>query len=156
MQSVSRRSTTSGMPRLSIQELERLIEEQFPQAHGLSQITALTDETIELRLPYRDAFLRPGGTLSGPTLMTLADTGAYYLILASLGPVVLAVTTSLNINFMRKPKPQDVIALGRMLKLGKQLAVVEVNMRNACSSALIAQATVTYSIPPVKTKEVGP
>jgi len=136
------------MPRLTVRELEQLIEEQFPQAHGFSQITALSEDTLELRLPYRDDFLRPGGTLSGPTLMTLADTGAYYLILAMIGPVVLAVTTNLNIHFMRKPRPEDVIAQARMLKLGRQLAVVEVNMRSVSSPELLAQATVTYSIPP--------
>jgi len=145
------------MPRLSISELERLIEEHFPQAHGFSQITTLTEDTLELRLAYRDAFLRPGGTLSGPTLMTLADTGAYYLILATLGPELLAVTTSLNIHFMRKPQPEDVIAVARMLKLGRQLVAVEVNMRSASAPALIAQATVTYSIPPATNRqEVGP
>lgn len=145
------------MPRLSIRELTRLIEEQFPQAHGFSEITSLTDETLELKLPFQDAFLRPGGTVSGPTLMTLADTGAYYLILATIGPVVLAVTTSLNINFMRRPKPEAVIATARMLKLGRQLAVVEVNMRSESSPALIAQATVTYSMPPkTNHEEVGP
>jgi uncharacterized protein (TIGR00369 family) len=145
------------MPRLSIPELERVIAEHFPQAHGFSQITHLGDDTLELRLPYKDAFLRPGGTLSGPTMMTLADTGAYYLILATLGPVVLAVTTSLNIHFMRKPRPEDVIAVARMLKLGRQLAVVEVAMRSVSAPELIAHATVTYSIPPAKNhQEVGP
>jgi uncharacterized protein (TIGR00369 family) len=138
------------MPLLSVRELEQLIEEQFPEAHGFSQITQLGEDTLELRLPYRPAFLRPGGTISGPTLMTLADTGAYYLILAILGPVVLAVTTSLNINFMRKPRQEDIVGVARMLKLGKQLAVVEVQMRSASAppSELVAQATVTYSIPP--------
>jgi uncharacterized protein (TIGR00369 family) len=140
------------MLRMNAEELERLIAEQFPQADGFSQIVALSDERLELRLPFRDQYLRPGGTVSGPTLMTLADTGAYYLILAHLGPVVLAVTTSLNINFMRKPRAEDVLAMVRLLKLGRQLAVAEVNMRSASSPELIAQATVTYSIPPERGK----
>lgn len=138
------------MPRLSLVELERLIEEQFPQAHGFSRITRLDEASLELHLPYRDDFLRPGGTISGPTLMTLADTGAYFLILSMLGPIVLAVTTSLNINFMRKPRPEDIVAVARMLKLGKQLAVVEVHMHNASTPELVAQAVVTYSIPPAQ------
>jgi uncharacterized protein (TIGR00369 family) len=140
------------MLRMNAEELERLIAEQFPQAAGFSQIVELSDEQLELRLPFRDQYLRPGGTVSGPTLMTLADTGAYYLILAHLGPVVLAVTTSLNINFMRKPGAEDVLAMVRLLKLGRQLAVAEVNMRSASSPELIAQATVTYSIPPERGK----
>jgi uncharacterized protein (TIGR00369 family) len=72
------------------------------------------------------------------------------LILSQLGPVVLAVTTSLNINFMRKPRAEDVIAVARLLKLGRQLAVVEVNMRSVSSPEIVAQATVTYSIPPAR------
>ncbi|MET0387874.1 MAG: PaaI family thioesterase [Polyangiales bacterium] len=136
------------MPRMNREALEHFIEHEFPQAHGFSQIVALGDESIELRLPFRDAHLRPGGTLSGPALMTLADTGGYYLILSILGPVVHAVTTSLNINFMRKPRPEDVLAVARVLKLGRQLAVVEVSMRSASSPELVAQATVTYSLPP--------
>jgi uncharacterized protein (TIGR00369 family) len=81
-------------------------------------------------------------------MMTLADTGAYYLILAHIGPVLLAVTTSLNINFIRKPSPEDVTAEVRLLKLGKQLAVADVHIHNAASGILVAHATVTYSIPP--------
>jgi uncharacterized protein (TIGR00369 family) len=138
------------MLRMTAAELEQFISEAFPQAEGHSHITHLSEDRLELRMPYREAMLRPGGTISGPALMTLADTGAYYLILANLGPIALAVTTSLNINFMRKPQPDDVLAVARMLKLGRQLAVVEVNMHSASSSALVAQATVTYSIPPTK------
>jgi uncharacterized protein (TIGR00369 family) len=131
-------------------ELGRLILEHFPQAKGYCDIVQLTDETIELRMPFRDYYLRPGGTLSGPTLMSLADTAAYYLILSQLGPVVLAVTTSLNINFLRKPIAEDVTAAGRLLKLGRQLAVVEVSMRTVSAPEIVAHATVTYSIPPPK------
>ena len=79
--------------------------------------------------------------------MSLADTAAYYMILSQLGPVVLAVTTSLNINFLRKPIAEDVIATGRLLKVGRQLAVVDVSMRSASAPEVVAQATVTYSIP---------
>jgi uncharacterized protein (TIGR00369 family) len=138
------------MLRMTKPELEQFIAEAFPQAQGHAEITRLSEQELELRMPYRDAMLRPGGTISGPALMSLADTGAYYLILANIGRVALAVTTSLNINFMRKPRPEDVFAVARMLKLGRQLAVVEVNMRSASSDEIVAQATVTYSIPPTK------
>jgi|SRR4051812_22597406 uncharacterized protein (TIGR00369 family) len=133
---------------LGIEELQRLIADKFPGAAGFSQITRLAPNYLELRLPFQSTFLRPGGTISGPVLMTLADTGAYYLILAHLGPVLLAVTTSLNINFVRKPSAEDVLAEVRLLKLGKQLAVADVHIKNAANGVLVAQATVTYSIPP--------
>ena len=135
-------------PILSIAEIRQLIADEFPGAQGFSEITKLEPNFLELRLPFQSNFLRPGGTISGPVLMTLADTAAYYLILAHVGPVLLAVTTSLNINFVRKPSAEDVLADARLLKLGKQLAVVDVHIKNAASGVLVAQATVTYSIPP--------
>jgi uncharacterized protein (TIGR00369 family) len=136
------------MPVLSIDEIKRLIAEQFPGAQGFTEITKLDTNYMELRLPFQNDFLRPGGTISGPVLMTLADTGAYYLILAHLGPVLLAVTTSLNINFVRKPSAETMLAEVRLLKLGKQLAVADVHIKSEASGVLVAQATVTYSIPP--------
>jgi uncharacterized protein (TIGR00369 family) len=133
---------------MDAQELERFIQEHFPAARELCQVTNVGDQTIEVRLPFRDEFLRPGGTVSGPTLMGLADTATYLLVLSMVGPVALAVTTSLNINFIRKPPPEDVIASGRLLKLGRRLAVAEVHIMSASTRALVAQATVTYSLPP--------
>jgi uncharacterized protein (TIGR00369 family) len=138
------------MLKMTVVEIERLLEEQFPQAQNFARITALNEDAMELHLAFRDNWLRPGGTISGPTLMTLADTGAYFFLLAHLGPVVLAVTTNLNIHFMRKPRAEDLKAECRMLKLGRQLAVVEVSMRNTSSPELMAHATVTYSIPPAR------
>jgi uncharacterized protein (TIGR00369 family) len=136
------------MPRMTIDELNRFLEEQFPQGRQFSQIAELGEDSLVLRLPFNDAYLRPGGTVSGPALMALADTGAYFLILAMIGPVALAVTTSLNINFMRRPTPDEMVARVKMLKLGRQLAVVEVYLEAAATGVLVAQATVTYSIPP--------
>jgi uncharacterized protein (TIGR00369 family) len=92
--------------------------------------------------------IRPGGTLSGPTMMALADTAAYALVLSAVGFQPLAVTTSLTINFMRKPAPKDLIADARMMKLGKALAVMEVSITSDGEPALVAHAVVTYSIPP--------
>lgn len=138
------------MLRMDAPQLEAFIATHFPQAKGYSQIVSLTEEALELRMPFRTDMLRPGGTISGPALMGLADTGAYYLILARIGPVALAVTSSLTINFLRKPEPIDVLATTRVLKLGRQLAVCEVHMRSDGSEALVAQATVTYSIPTTK------
>ncbi len=137
-----------GMPRMTADDLHRFVESHFPQAREFGHITRLDDESLEIILTYREAYLRPGGTISGPTLMGLADTAAYFLILSQIGPVALAVTTSLNINFVRKPTPEDIVASARLLKLGKQLAVVDVHMLLAATRVLVAQATVTYSIPP--------
>ena len=92
--------------------------------------------------------LRPGGTVSGPTLMTIADTGLYSAILAQLGPVALAVTTNLNINFLRKPEPGLLRAETRLLKLGKRLAVGEVSITCNDNPDPVAHVTGTYSIPP--------
>jgi uncharacterized protein (TIGR00369 family) len=135
------------MPRMTADEVNRFLDEQFPQGR-FSQIEELGEDSLVLRLPFSDEYLRPGGTISGPALMALADTGAYFLILAMIGPVALAVTTSLNINFMRRPTPDATIARVKMLKLGRQLAVVEVYLEAATTGLLVAQATVTYSIPP--------
>jgi uncharacterized protein (TIGR00369 family) len=136
------------MPRMNIEELEQFIEQNFPQGRSHWTITHLGEGELEVRLPFQEDFLRPGKTISGAVMMSLADTTAYMLILSMIGPVALAVTTSLNINFMRRPKPEELSARARMLKLGKQLAVVEVLLYLTASDTLVAQASVTYSIPP--------
>jgi uncharacterized protein (TIGR00369 family) len=101
-----------------------------------------------VRRAFNDKFLRPGGTISGPTMMGLTDFAMYVAILASIGPVPLAVTTNLNINFLRKPAPRDLIAEARLIKLGKRLAVGEVSIRQDGEEDLVSHATATYSIPP--------
>jgi uncharacterized protein (TIGR00369 family) len=139
---------------MTAEELTQFIAKEFPQAKNSGRLVHLGEDSLECRLAFREDFLRPGGTVSGPTLMGLADSAAYFLILGMLGPVALAVTTSLNINFMRRPAPDEMVAKARMLKLGKQLAVVEVYIEAASSGALVAQASVTYSIPPAKLPEL--
>lgn len=139
---------SQGMPRMNVDELYDFLRSHFPEADGFCVIDQLEEDALDVRLPFRREYLRPGATISGPAMMSLADTAAYLLILAMIGPVALAVTTSLNINFMRKPSPEELRARARMLKLGRQLAVVEVHIHGTSSPALVAQATVTYSIPP--------
>lgn len=129
-------------------ELETFLTDQFPKGTSFPHVDEVGDDWVRIRLPFDERSLRPGGTISGPTLMTLADTAAYLLILAMLGPVALAVTTNLTINFMRRPAPDAMIAKARMLKLGRQLAVVEVMLEAAATGTLVAQSTVTYSLPP--------
>jgi uncharacterized protein (TIGR00369 family) len=100
-----------------------------------------------MRMAYHDRHIRPGGTLSGPSIMTLADLALYVAILAQIGPVALAVTTNLSFNFLRKPAQGDLIAECRLLKLGKRLAVGEVVLRSDGETDIACHATGTYSIP---------
>lgn len=137
------------MPVMSPADLQKFIEEEFPQAvEAGAVIEQLDDAAIRIRLPVLERNLRPGGTVSGPTLMFLVDFGFYMLLLGRLGPVAHAVTTNLNINFLRKPEPVDLIGEGRLLKLGRSLAVGDVTIRSDGKAEPVAHATVTYSIPP--------
>ncbi len=136
------------MPAMTAEEIDRFFAEHFPQAHGFVRIAAIREDEIDLVLAFSEQYLRPGGTVSGPTLMTLADTAMYHLLLARLGPVALAVTTSLSINFLRRPPPAELRATARLLKLGSRLAVGEVHIASAEGGALVAQASVTYALPP--------
>jgi uncharacterized protein (TIGR00369 family) len=137
-------------------ELESFYAVHFPQLDDFRfKIESVEDKFIQVRLLYHDLQLRPGGTISGPTLMTLADTAMYSLVLSLIGPVALAVTTNLNINFLRKPAPVDVIARARLLKLGSRLAVGDVEIFSEGNNDPVAHAVVTYSIPPLKERERG-
>src|SRR5579862_6934408 len=136
--------------KMTVPELEQFLRREFPQAFraGDLLIEEADGTSCRLRQRYGEQMLRPGGTISGPTLMTLADFAMYVVLLSAIGPVGLAVTTNLNINFLRKGAPgQDVVALARLLKLGKRLAVGEVNLMSAGSPDPIAHVTATYSIP---------
>jgi len=137
------------MPLMTPGELIAFLETEFPQAAQAGmKIEHLDDKVIRLRLPTGEKDLRPGGTVSGPTLMWFADCGFYLLILAQLGPVALAVTTNLNINFMRKPEPGDLIGEGRLMKLGRSLAVGDFTIWSDGKKEPVAHVTLTYSIPP--------
>jgi uncharacterized protein (TIGR00369 family) len=139
-----------AIAKMSVAELEKFLHEEFPQAFSNGDITIerADGETCLLRQRYNDGMLRPGGTVSGPTLMAMADFAMYVVLLSAIGPVGLAVTTNLNINFLRKGKPaQDVLAAARLLKLGKRLAVGEINLLSGTSPDPIAHVTATYSIP---------
>lgn len=112
------------------------------------EVIELTSDHALMRLDTGDRHLRPGGTISGPTMMGLADAAMYALVMANLGPVALAVTTNLNINFYRKPAPGVLHARASMLKLGRRLAVGEVLLYTEDPAASVAHVTLTYSIPP--------
>ena len=139
----------SRMARMTAPEIEAFLKDHFPAAAGFARIEAIdaAARTIRLRVPYRDEFLRPGGTLSGPTLMMLADTALYFLLLAELGPIAL-VTSNLNIHFLRRPAAKDLVAEARLLRLGKRSAVGDVMIFVDGEPAPVAHATVTYAVPP--------
>jgi uncharacterized protein (TIGR00369 family) len=140
------------MPTLmTVKDLERFLTAEFPQvfhpASGLS-IEAVWEGGGRVRQAYSDGSVRPGGTISGPTMMALADFAMYVAVLAAIGPVPLAVTTNLNINFLRKPARCDLVAEARLLKVGRRLAVGEVTIRSDGEAEPVAHVTSTYSIPP--------
>ena len=136
---------------MTIQELERFLAAEFPQVFhresGLA-IEAVWDRGCLVRQTFREVSIRPGGTISGPTMMALADLAMYVAVLAAIGPVPLAVTINLNINFLRKPARRDLVAEARLLKLGTRLATGEVTIRQDGEEEPVAHVTSTYSIPP--------
>ena len=137
-------------PRMTVAELEVFLRAELPSmfSNGSLVIERADGQTCRLRQRYSEQMLRPGGTISGPTLMALADCAMYVVVLSAIGPVALAVTTNLNINFLRRGVAgHDVIAQARLLKLGKRLAVGEVVLLSASSPDPIAHVTATYSIP---------
>lgn len=135
---------------MTVAEVEDFLDREFPQIHvqgRIYRVEAVGPLSARLRLTYDERQLRPGGTLSGPSMMALADLALYVAILANIGPVGLAVTTNLSFNFLRKPAPRDLVAECRLLKLGKRLAVGEVLMRSDGENDIVCHATGTYSIP---------
>jgi len=139
-----------AMAKMSVAELEMFLRREFPQSFGSGDtaIESADGETCLLRQRYNTGMRRPGGTISGPTLMALADCAMYVVLLSAIGPVGLAVTTNLNINFLRRAPPgPDILAAARLLKLGRRLAVGEVNLLSGSSPDPIAHVTSTYSIP---------
>lgn len=132
-------------------EVVELLAAEFPQVFhsdsGLS-VEAVWTGGCRVRQAFRENFVRPGGTISGPTMMALADFAFYVAILANVGPQPLAVTTNLAINFLRKPQPRDLIAVVRILKLGQRLAVMDAEIVSDGETEPAAHVTSTYSIPP--------
>ncbi|NKE77506.1 PaaI family thioesterase [Ochrobactrum sp. MC-1LL] len=139
---------TSVSPVMSLDELRAFMKREFPQLGDAFEVMAVDEGSATMRLHADEQHLRPGGTVSGPSLFALADVAANAAILAHIGPVALAVTTNLNINFLRKPSPGTVEAVARLLKLGKRLAVLDISLTDGASGELVAHATATYSIPP--------
>ncbi|GHD46477.1 phenylacetic acid degradation protein [Thalassobaculum fulvum] len=136
--------------RVSVDEMNRIMREEVPMAGNLGILfDTIEDGRATARLPFRDDLLRPGGTVTGPAMMAMADVVMYGAVLSRIGPVKLAVTTNLNANFLRRPKPGDLLADGRLIKCGRRLAYGEVTLVSAdAPDDPVCHVTCTYSIPP--------
>ncbi|MBI1417998.1 MAG: hotdog fold thioesterase [Limimaricola sp.] len=130
--------------------LTAFLQSEFPQVADDFAVETVEEGAMTLRLKVAERHLRPGGTVSGPTMFGLADVAVYLAILAMIGPVALAVTTNCSIDFMRKPAAgRDLLARARILKLGRSLAVGEVHLvSEGAEEAVVARAGLTYAIPP--------
>ncbi|MGH1329558.1 MAG: PaaI family thioesterase [Paracoccaceae bacterium] len=128
--------------------LEAFLARDFGQVAQEFAVDAVSIEGITVRLKVAERHLRPGGTVSGPSMFGLADVSVYLAILSRIGPKALTVTTNCSIDFMRKPAAGvDLIAQTRLLKLGRVLAVGDVLMFSEGQAAPVARASLTYSIP---------
>ncbi len=136
------------MPKLDAERLQRFLVEEGLDGGGRFVVEDVGEMTARVRLRATRRNLRPGGTLSGASLMALADLAIYAALLGEIGLVPLAVTTSLTINFLRKPPLADVLAEARLLKVGKSLAFGEIVLVSDGDPRPVAHATSTYSIPP--------
>ncbi|KGJ12576.1 PaaI family thioesterase (plasmid) [Paracoccus versutus] len=129
--------------------LNEFLDRAFPQIAGQVRVESLDETGLTARLKVDDRHLRPGGTVSGPSMFALADVAIYLAILARIGEVALAVTTNASIDFMRKPEAgRDLLADCRILKLGRMLAVGEVLIRSDGTEEPVARCSMTYAIPP--------
>lgn len=136
------------MRKVTPRQIQSLLREYALDHEGRIEIEALGKKSARVRFRIARKHLRPGDTVSGPALMALADVAMYAALLGEIGLVPLAVTTNLNINFLRKPAQKDVIGNARLLKVGKQLAVGEVFLHSDGDPEPVAHVTCTYSIPP--------
>jgi uncharacterized protein (TIGR00369 family) len=135
-------------PQFTTAEMHDFLREVFPQVGDRFEVVALEPMQARVRMIAGEADLRPGGTVSGPTLFTLADVAFYIATLAMIGRQALAVTTSVSLDFMRKAGPGPLEAEARILKLGRVLVVGDVVIRAEGLDGAIARAGLTYSIPP--------
>lgn len=135
--------------KMDIPALQSFLIEAFPQVAGEIEVTELAEDGLTVRLKVQEQHLRPGGTVSGPTMFMLADVAIYLAILSRIGPVALAVTTNCSIDFMRKPVADaDLTCVARLHKLGRVLAVGDAMIYSAGQAAPVARASLTYAIPP--------
>ncbi len=136
-----------NMSKISVEQFNEILTLELPWASDAGMLLESIDAgKAVMKLPYHQKSTRPGGTISGPHMMSLSDACMFAVVLSMLGKVKLAVTTSFNINFLRKPQETDLIAVGTIIKLGKRLAVIEVSVYS--DDKIVSHATGTYSLPP--------
>lgn len=128
-------------------EINAFLAQAFPQGTLPMKVTVADDDGVEVVQPFDTNHLRPGGTISGPTLMTLADTTAYVAVVSKIGPEFLTVTSHLAIDFLRKPPPAGLRAVGEVLKLGRRQAVIAIRIHSQQDDELVAYSTCTYALP---------
>lgn len=133
---------------LTAEQVEQLILNGIPAAadSGL-RVEQVGDGAARMRQPFRSNLIRPGGTLSGPTMMGLADAAMYAAILGQLGRLEMAVTQNLNINFLARPEPCDLIAEADIIRLGRRSAVLEVRLYSDGNENMVAHVTGIYALP---------
>ena len=136
-------------PVLDADGVNALLRRAFPdaRAEAFPKVLEVAPGRVKLISAYREGLLRPGGVISGPNLMSLADTAAYALVLAHVGDQLMAVTSALSMNFLRGAQPGDLYAEAEMLRLGRRNAVCDVRLWTEGPERLAAQANVTYALP---------
>ncbi|MGE0700642.1 MAG: PaaI family thioesterase [Hyphomicrobiaceae bacterium] len=138
---------------LTTADVSRLIDETFPEIHAAGrqmEVESVGDRVARVRLGIDPRNLRPGGTVSGPAMFTLADFTIYVALIATLGPIAIpAVTSNLAITFLLRPDPVDVVAEARLIRIGRRLAYAEVALHSLGREEMIAHATGSYALPPV-------
>ncbi|MBB3994545.1 uncharacterized protein (TIGR00369 family) [Sulfitobacter undariae] len=141
----------TGKVMMDVPEMNAFLAQVFEQVADDFRVEEIKPNEVTVRMIIANRHLRPGGTVSGPSMFALADVSAYIATLAMIGPKALAVTTNCSLDFMRKPAAGvDLIATAKLLKLGRQLSVSHVLVHSEGMEAPVAQATMTYAIPPVK------
>jgi uncharacterized protein (TIGR00369 family) len=134
--------------KMTVPEFQELIARDLPLARWLGfSAEAMGEGKATIRLPFRQDFVRPGGTIAGPAMMALADCAMYAAVLAMRGDAIMAVTSNLSIHFLRAPKPVDIVAEAELLRMGRRLAVVEVTLYSAGDEKAVAHIAGTYALP---------
>ena len=129
--------------------LSAFLDEAFPvlARPAIGEVVSVQMDHVRMQLEPRQEMTRPGGILSGPTLMALIDGASYAAVLAHVGPVAMAVTYNLNVTFLRAGRFEPVVADARLLRLGRRLATIDVRLWQGSEDRLVAQSTVGYAIP---------
>jgi uncharacterized protein (TIGR00369 family) len=137
------------MTALTAEQVQALIRQGVPMAEDIDlRIDHLNKESALVWVPFQPKLVRPGGTFSGPVIMALADAAMYAVVLGRLGRVEMAVTANLNINFLARPGPVDLLAHASILRLSRRQAVCEVSLYSrGAEEELVAHVTGSYALP---------